>query len=143
LIKVAGPDQGLAELRAQSSRTAFLIATKRGLLLAVAREQAREALANLSPRQRELDVIVLHELVIGRILGLSAADVRELKHIGYLRDAGEALERVRSGTDVAFLMNPARVEQVRDVAFAGEVMPQKSTDFYPKLLSGLTMYALD
>ena len=40
-------------------------------------------------------------------------------------------------------MNPVRVEQMRDVALAGEVMPQKSTDFYPKLLSGLTIYALD
>jgi uncharacterized protein (DUF1015 family) len=40
-------------------------------------------------------------------------------------------------------MNPARIEQVRDIALAGEVLPQKSTDFYPKLLSGLTIYALD
>jgi len=51
---------------------------------------------------------------------------------------------VRKGTaNIAFLMNPCPVAQVRDVAFAGEVMPQKSTDFYPKLLSGLTVYALD
>jgi uncharacterized protein (DUF1015 family) len=40
-------------------------------------------------------------------------------------------------------MNPVRMEQVRDVAFAGEVLPQKSTDFYPKMLSGLTIYSLD
>jgi uncharacterized protein (DUF1015 family) len=40
-------------------------------------------------------------------------------------------------------MNPARIDQVRDIALAGEVLPQKSTDFYPKLLSGLTIYALD
>ena len=40
-------------------------------------------------------------------------------------------------------MNPCRMVQVRNIAFAGEVMPQKSTDFYPKLLSGLTIYALD
>jgi uncharacterized protein (DUF1015 family) len=44
---------------------------------------------------------------------------------------------------MAFLMNPARLSQVREIALAGEVMPQKSTDFYPKLLSGLTIYALD
>ena len=143
LRKVAGPDRGLAELRAHSARPAFLIATRGGLRLARAREQVRDALAHLSPPQRELDVVVLHELVLGHILGLAAADIRELKHIGYHRDAGEALARVRSGADVAFLMNPVRVEQVRDVAFGGEVMPQKSTDFYPKLLSGLTMYALD
>ena len=62
----------------------------------------------------------------------------------YVRDAGEALNSVRSGeANVAFLMNPVRMEQVRDIAFAGEVLPQKSTDFYPKLLSGLTIYALE
>ena len=53
------------------------------------------------------------------------------------------MARVRSGANAAFLMNPARIEQVRDLAFAGEVLPQKSTDFYPKLLSGLTIYALE
>jgi uncharacterized protein (DUF1015 family) len=40
-------------------------------------------------------------------------------------------------------MNPVGMEQVREIAFAGEVLPQKSTDFYPKLLSGLTIYALE
>jgi uncharacterized protein (DUF1015 family) len=52
--------------------------------------------------------------------------------------------QVQSGkVQAAFLMNPVRMEQVRDIAFAGEVLPQKSTDFYPKLLSGLTIYALE
>jgi uncharacterized protein (DUF1015 family) len=61
-----------------------------------------------------------------------------------VRDTGEAIGLVRrGGANVAFLMNPARVEQVRDIAFAGEVLPQKSTDFYPKLLSGLAIYALE
>jgi uncharacterized protein (DUF1015 family) len=56
----------------------------------------------------------------------------------------EALSQVQTGkAQVAFLMNPVRIEQVRDIAFAGEVLPQKSTDFYPKLLSGLTIYALE
>jgi len=50
---------------------------------------------------------------------------------------------VRQGANVAFLMNPAKIEQVRDIAFGGEVLPQKSTDFYPKLLSGLAIYALE
>jgi len=48
-----------------------------------------------------------------------------------------------SRANIAFLMNPCRMAQVRDIAFAGEVMPQKSTDFYPKLLSGLAIYALE
>jgi len=144
LQEVATLDKGLAALREiPPPQSAFLVVTRRTLLLATALPQVAEALAHLSPCQRELDVVVLHELVLGRLLGLSATDIRELKHIEYLRDAREAVDRVRAGADVAFLMNPARIEQVRDVAFAGEVMPQKSTDFYPKLLSGLTMYALD
>jgi len=53
------------------------------------------------------------------------------------------MQQVAQGANVAFLMNAVPVQQMRDVAFAGEVMPQKSTDFYPKLMSGLTLYALD
>jgi uncharacterized protein (DUF1015 family) len=64
--------------------------------------------------------------------------------LSYLRDAAEAIAQVRKGeANVAFLMNPCPVHKVRDIALAGDVMPQKSTDFYPKLLSGLTVYALD
>ena len=60
------------------------------------------------------------------------------------RDAGEAVDLVRRGeADVTFLTNPVSMEQLREVAFAGDVMPQKSTDFFPKLLSGLAIYALD
>jgi len=56
----------------------------------------------------------------------------------------DAVDQVRKGeADVAFLTNPVTMEQLREVAFAGEVMPQKSTDFFPKLLSGLAIYALD
>jgi uncharacterized protein (DUF1015 family) len=70
--------------------------------------------------------------------------VREQTNLRYLRDAGEAVEQVHKGeAEVAFLTNPVTMEQLREVAFAGEVMPQKSTDFFPKLLSGLTIYALD
>jgi len=78
------------------------------------------------------------------VLKLSEESIRNQQNLSYLREASEALAQVRQGTaNIAFLMNPCRVQQVRDVAFAGEVMPQKSTDFYPKLLSGLTAYALD
>jgi uncharacterized protein (DUF1015 family) len=54
------------------------------------------------------------------------------------------VEQVRSGdADIVFLTKPVTMEQLKEVAFAGEVMPQKSTDFFPKLLSGLAIYALD
>jgi len=99
---------------------------------------------SLSLRQQGLDVVQLHKCLLEGALGLSEESIRNQQNLSYIRDTGEAMGRVRSGSaDVAFLMNPARIEQVRDIAFRGEVLPQKSTDFYPKLLSGLTIYALE
>jgi hypothetical protein len=97
-----------------------------------------------SIRQQSLDVVQLHKCLLEGVLEISQEAIRDQKNISYIRDAGEALARVRSGAaNVAFLMNPVRMKQVRDIAFGGEVLPQKSTDFYPKLLSGLTIYALE
>ena len=122
-------------------------------LLAVARDRVFllsrpktpvSAFGNLSLRQQDLDVVQLHRCLLENALGISEAAIRDQKNISYVREASEAMAMVRSGqADVAFLMNPARMPQVRDIAFAGEVLPQKSTDFYPKLLSGLTIYALE
>jgi uncharacterized protein (DUF1015 family) len=97
-----------------------------------------------SIRQQSLDVVQLHKVLLEGVLGLSEESIRDQQNLSYVRDAGEALAAVRTGGgNVAFLMNPCPISQVRDIAFAGEVLPQKSTDFYPKLLSGLTIYALD
>ncbi|MFB3815557.1 MAG: DUF1015 domain-containing protein [Terriglobales bacterium] len=124
--------------------TALLAVTAAGDFILEARDGAADALmAGLSPRQRRLDVAKLHKIVLEHVLGICEEDIRHQKHINYVREAREAIERVREGANVAFLMNPVTVQQMRDVAFAGEVMPQKSTDFYPKLLSGLTVYALE
>jgi len=105
-------------------------------------------LGGLSERQRALDVVQLHKVLLEGVLGLSEESIRNQQNLSYIREADEALSLVRGSVagksaNIAFLMNACPVSQVRDVAFAGEVMPQKSTDFYPKLLSGLTAYALD
>jgi uncharacterized protein (DUF1015 family) len=101
-------------------------------------------LPGVSPRQRTLDLVVLHKLLLQRCLGLTEESVKEEQNLRYLREWREAAELVERGeAQVAFLTNPVRVEQVRELAFHGEVLPQKSTDFYPKLLSGITIYALD
>jgi uncharacterized protein (DUF1015 family) len=98
----------------------------------------------LSLRQQSLDVVQLHKIILEDALRLSEESIRNQQNTRYVREAGEALDQVRRGeANVAFLMNPVRMRQVRDIAFAGEVLPQKSTDFYPKLLSGLTIYALE
>jgi uncharacterized protein (DUF1015 family) len=115
---------------------AFLFDTPRAL--------TSNLLQGLSLRQQSLEVVQLHKCLLEGVLGISEEAIRDQKNISYVRDAADALARVREGAaNVAFLMNPARMRQVRDIAFAGEVLPQKSTDFYPKLLSGLTIYALE
>jgi uncharacterized protein (DUF1015 family) len=125
--------------------TAFVAVTRAGALLLRSKPEAvAAALAALPERQRQLDLSQLHTIILDRLLGLDAEKVREQTNLHYLRDAGEAVDQVRRDeADVAFLTNPVTMEQLREVAFAGDVMPQKSTDFFPKLLSGLTIYALD
>jgi uncharacterized protein (DUF1015 family) len=133
-----------ARLAAQQG-TAFVAVTGSGAFLMRSRPEAvNKMLADLPERQRQLDLSQLHAIVLERLLGLDAEKVREQTNIRYIRDAAEAVEQVRRGeANVAFLTNPVTMEQLREVAFASDVMPQKSTDFYPKLLSGLTIYALD
>jgi uncharacterized protein (DUF1015 family) len=98
----------------------------------------------LPERQRQLDLSHLHSIVLDRLLGLDAEKVREQTNLRYLRDAGEAVDQVRRGeADVTFLTNPVTMEQLREVAFAGDVMPQKSTDFFPQAAERLAIYALD
>ncbi len=125
--------------------TAFVAVTRAGDFLLRSKPEAMSAvLAGLSGRQRRLDLTQLHAIVLDRLLGLNADQIREQTNLRYLRSAAEAVEQVRRGeADVAFLTNPVTMDQLREVAFAGEVMPQKSTDFYPKLLSGLAIYALE
>ena len=91
----------------------------------------------------ELDVKVLHQELLAGMLGISDEAVREEKYIEYVRGLDAAYSKVREGgAEIAFLLEPTTIEQVADVAFSGGVMPQKSTDFYPKLLSGLTIYRI-
>jgi len=90
-----------------------------------------------SEAYNQLDVTLLHTIIIERILGLTADQVASGYHVHYTIDAHEAIGRVRSGqATLSLLLNPTRIEEVRAVAEAGDTMPQKSTYFYPKLLSG-------
>ena len=125
--------------------TAFLVVTRDGNYLLQSRPEAVKAvLAGIPARQAQLDVVQLHSILLDRILGLSQERITQLGNVRFIREASEAVEQVRSGeADVAFLIKPITLNQLREVSLAGDVMPQKSTDFYPKLLSGLAIYALD
>jgi uncharacterized protein (DUF1015 family) len=89
----------------------------------------------------DLDVRVLHRQLLEENLGIDPAAVRDEKYLRYIRGLDAAIAAAREGTaQVAFLLKPTSIRQVADTSFGGGVMPQKSTDFYPKLLSGLTIH---
>ena len=142
VTEVPAPDLNLLQT---AKGTAFLAATGDGNYLLTAKPNViADTLQDLSPRQRQLDVTQLHAIVLDRLLGLTSERVQQLGHVRYLRDAAEAVALVASGdANIAFLIRPITLDQLRDVSLSGEVLPQKSTDFYPKLLSGLAIYALD
>jgi len=99
---------------------------------------AEEALADHSDAYRHLDTGVLETLILKGALGLSDDDISHFNGLFYARDTAEAEAMVAGGSyEAAFLMRPTPVQQVRDVAAAGENMPPKSTYFFPKLLTGL------
>jgi uncharacterized protein (DUF1015 family) len=153
---VSGLDEGFAERFLRAAAAAFLVeeiasldALKRAWDKGEGRTIIGAAMGNrlflLEDRQAlgELDVRVLHQRVLGQALGIGEEAVRDEKHLRYIRGLDAAVEEVRQGAaQIAFLLKPVSVEQVAATSFAGGVMPQKSTDFYPKLLSGLTIYRL-
>ncbi len=124
---------------------AFLAVMRDGTWLLKAKKDAVEgALQHVPARQRALDVVQLHALVLEQLLDLTQESIRQQENLRYLRSAEDAAAQVGRGeADIAFLIKPVRLEQMKEVSLSGEVMPQKSTDFYPKLLSGLAIYALD
>ena len=89
---------------------------------------------------KRLPVTLLQTLILEQRLGIDADALAAGQQVAYTRDASEALARVRSGEcQAAFLLGRPSVGDVRDVSLAGDKMPQKSTFFFPKLLSGLLL----
>lgn len=87
-----------------------------------------------------LDVTVLHSLVLEKVLGIDKENMANQKNLIYTRDISEAVKSVDKGeADCSFILNPTKVEEIKNVATAGEKMPQKSTYFYPKLITGMVM----
>ena len=138
---------GAPDLRVLSGLpgVAFIAATRDGAYLLQAKPEAvANVLSGISQRQAQLDVVQLHTVVLDKLLGLNQETITKLGNVRYIREADEAIGQVESGeADVAFLIKPITLDQLRDISLSGDVMPQKSTDFYPKLLSGLAIYALD
>ncbi|HEX8733056.1 MAG TPA: DUF1015 domain-containing protein [Ktedonobacterales bacterium] len=144
--------QALAAASEGGERTALALVTPDGVSILRLTEAGRAAMVaregehvGASDAWRRLDVAVLHELALAEGLSVSEQRIRAGEHVTYTRDARAALDAVRSGTDgaqLAFLLNPTPPAAIRDVARAGDRMPQKSTYFYPKLITGLVVNPL-
>ena len=116
------------------------------LLLTLKDEDVLDRLITNSrhPSWKKLDVTILHTLLIEKVLGISEKNLAEQKNITYTISGDEAIKDVKAGKyQIALFLNPTKIEEVKDVATAGEKMPQKSTFFYPKLLTGLVMNKLE
>jgi len=102
-----------------------------------------ELLPGASAATRTLDVSVLHTLILERLLGIDKENLAQQINLFYTRDADHAVSSVASGSaNCAFLLGATKVEEIAAVAAAGEKMPQKSTYFYPKLITGHLMAKL-
>lgn len=134
-------DELAARVKENADKHAFGLYRKDGSFLLVLKDSAvmNQVMPDAAPELRALDVSVLHNLVIEKLLGIGKEEIES--YIAYERYAEKAYENVDSGKyEMVFLMNPTRVEQVEAVSKVGEKMPQKSTDFYPKLVSGLVAF---
>ncbi len=99
----------------------------------------RELLPDIEEHLRTLDVTVLHSLILEKLLGIDKENMAKQMNLSYTRDWEEAVSLVDKGANCAFFLNPTKVEQIAEVGKAGGKMPQKSTYFYPKLITGLVM----
>ena len=99
--------------------------------------------AHLAPTVRQLDVSVVDTVILRGLVGIDCTAAAQEGRLTYTHDEDSALDAVERGAQAAFLMNPPRIHDVMAVCVAGETMPEKSTYFYPKLLTGLVFRPLD
>ena len=141
-----GSDALLSQLAEKGTTApALVLSTAQQNWLLQLNEQGRQRMTESghSAAWNDLDVAVAHTLILEAILGIYAEDVTAGTYLRYTRDAQQALQAVQDGTaQVAMLLNATRVRQIRDVSQADDRMPQKSTYFYPKLITGLVMNPL-
>jgi uncharacterized protein (DUF1015 family) len=138
LLTSAGEKTVALGLLAARSERFHLLSLKTGVLERLAKE------SGLPPQLRELDVVVLEELILKKCLGLGPEDWDDKTRFAYESDLDAVVRAVQAQeARLGFVLNPTRVEQVRAVAEAGLTMPRKSTFFYPKIPGGLVMSPIE
>lgn len=150
VLPVADMAACLAEMKANEAEHAFGLyaASAVGSHYHVLVLKSPDLIAQLIATDRSLawkslDVSILHQILLEQVVGLSAEAIERQVNIRYHRDPGLPVENVNQGKgDLVFFLNPTRMTQVKECAEQGEKMPQKSTDFYPKVVTGLTMMSV-
>ncbi len=134
-----------SKLMQYADKKANVLVTDDGkFYLSVMKESAKAKLEEMNKGKSQaytgLDVTVLHSLILENVLGIDKENMAKQINLKYTRDKDEAIENVKNkNANCAFLINATKVSEIKDVALAGEKMPQKSTYFYPKLITGLVM----
>ena len=114
------------------------------LLVLKSEEIMEKLLPNVSRASQGLDVSVLHTLILEKLMGIDAENMAKQINLTYVKQIGDALNAVDNhSANCAFVLNPTKISEICDVSSAGEKMPQKSTYFYPKLITGLVINKLD
>lgn len=117
---------------------------KWALLVLKTLDTMTKLLPNVSKASQGLDVSVLHTLILEKLMGIDAENMAKQINLTYVKQIDEAVKAVDNGNaNCAFILNPTKISEICDVSSAGEKMPQKSTYFYPKLITGLVMNKLD
>lgn len=141
VVSLASLEEGRQFLKKRAAEHAFVAYTRKGYWGLALKDEA--ALDRLVPgthalEWKKLDVAILHGLILERMLGIDEDKLARQTNVDYTEDTEGAIQAVDAGKgQIAFLLNPTPAEQVMAVADRGERMPQKSTDFYPKLLTGM------
>jgi uncharacterized protein (DUF1015 family) len=138
--------QFLAALRgSRPGRFGVGLAGQDDLLLATleAPTVVEQYAAHLHPVVRRLDVTVLDTVILRGLIGIDVSAAAQDGRLAYTHDDNAALQAVAEGAQAAFLMNPPDFTDVQAVCLAGQTMPEKSTYFYPKLLTGLVFHPFD
>lgn len=134
-----------AYLEAATSSYAYGVVTPGSVLGITLKGDPAELLdREIAPALQQLGLVVLHEVVLARLLGIGQEAMAKQSNLVYVKDDGEVFEAVETGrVQVGFVVKPATVGQVLAVSESGGVMPQKSTFFYPKIMTGLVFNPLD
>ena len=128
-------ENGKVSFGAYVNKRFFLLTLKTNPTLA-------QSMPKVHPVLRDLDVSILHTLILENVMGIDRENMARQQSLSYTRSILDAVQQVENGADCAFFLNPTRVEQIAAVGGAGQKMPQKSTYFYPKLITGLVMNRL-